>query len=322
MSAQFYKYEVAFSYMKEDEEAVREMNDQFAGQFETFIYTERQRVLGGTDGTESFPRVFGKEARIVVIMYREKWGDTPWTRVEEQAIKERAFDEGQDFIVLVNLDKGKPRWYTGTRIRVLLKQYGIIEAAAIIRQRVEDAGGQVHEESALDLAERNRLELQRQQEFTQYYKSSKAVADANKELQDLLSKYETMMKQIGATGPGNNFGLQKIREHLLMFHTQRIALCFEWRSEYSDSLVESMLKVSIENLVRFARFRSPSDKVVFYSGCNYSFGLDRGGNRCWVSTTDPNEKFSTESLLNHWIKPFLNKVHDHKMTEQHKQLKV
>ncbi|MER9236229.1 hypothetical protein NKI56_29970 [Mesorhizobium sp. M0622] len=40
----------------------------------TFIYSERQKELAGTDGQTTFSEVYGKKARIVVILYRTEWG--------------------------------------------------------------------------------------------------------------------------------------------------------------------------------------------------------------------------------------------------------
>ena len=62
-----------------------------------FIYSEQQKVLAGRDGEQLFNAVFGEKARVVVILFRKEWGQTPFTRIEETAIKNRAFDYGYDF---------------------------------------------------------------------------------------------------------------------------------------------------------------------------------------------------------------------------------
>jgi hypothetical protein len=36
---------------------------------------------------DQFSKVFGEESRVVAILYREQWGQTKWTRIEETAIK-------------------------------------------------------------------------------------------------------------------------------------------------------------------------------------------------------------------------------------------
>ena len=61
----------------------------------TFIYTKNQEEIAGKDGENTFNKVFGEEARVVVVLYRKGWGNTSWKRIEETAIKNnRALIEG------------------------------------------------------------------------------------------------------------------------------------------------------------------------------------------------------------------------------------
>ena len=99
-----YKYDVAFSFLAQDEKIAQQVNDLIKGRLNTFVYSERQKELAGTDGERTFTKVFAEEARVVVILYREEWGKTKWTRIEETAIRNRAFDEGYDFTLFVPLD--------------------------------------------------------------------------------------------------------------------------------------------------------------------------------------------------------------------------
>ena len=57
-----------------------------------FFYPRNQEELAGTDGLESMRKPFF-DSRVMVVLYREKWGKTPWTRVEETAIKEACFKD-------------------------------------------------------------------------------------------------------------------------------------------------------------------------------------------------------------------------------------
>ena len=89
-----FEYDVAFSFNAMDEGIATQLNDLLADRLKTFMYSERQREIAGTDGQEAFSRVFGKTARVVVILYRPEWGQTRWTRVEMDAIKNRSLEEG------------------------------------------------------------------------------------------------------------------------------------------------------------------------------------------------------------------------------------
>ena len=100
-----YKYDVAFSFLARDEGLATELNDLLQDRVRTFLYSRKQGEIAGKDGEQSFNAVFGKEARLVVVLYRRGWGETPWTRIEETAIRNRAFEYGYDFVKFIPLDE-------------------------------------------------------------------------------------------------------------------------------------------------------------------------------------------------------------------------
>ena len=147
-----YKHDVAFTFLAQDQLMAVELNDLLQDRMSTFLYTERQLDLVGKDGEVELSRAFGEEARIVVILYRDEWGSTPWTRVEQDAIRNRAHDIGYDFCLLISLNNPAtaPVWYPKTRIWYGLKQYGIESLAAVIELRVQEAGGAPRQETLQD----------------------------------------------------------------------------------------------------------------------------------------------------------------------------
>src|ERR1039458_4546278 len=98
MAAIAYEYDVAFSFLAQDELLATNLNDLLQDRLNTFLYSKRQGELAGTDGEQTFNSVFGEKARVVVVLYRAGWGETPWTRIEETAIRNRAFEHGYDFV--------------------------------------------------------------------------------------------------------------------------------------------------------------------------------------------------------------------------------
>src|SRR5947199_9534189 len=91
----------AFSFHSKDEKLAQQLSDLLSDRFTTFIYSEHQKALAGRDGEKAFNEVFGSKARLVVILHREEWGQTPFTRIEETSIRNRAFTEGYDFTVFI-----------------------------------------------------------------------------------------------------------------------------------------------------------------------------------------------------------------------------
>jgi hypothetical protein len=180
-----YKYEVAFSFLKEDELLAIKINDLIQDRLSTFIYSKKQEEVAGTDGEETFNRVFSEEARIVVVLYRQNWGNTPWTRIEETAIRNRAYDEGYDFTVFIPLDKKPqlPKWLPKTQIWANLERYGVEGAANIIETKIQQTGGSVREESVEEHAIRLKREIEVEQERKHFLASENGVKAANKEVE-------------------------------------------------------------------------------------------------------------------------------------------
>jgi len=175
-----YKYEVAFSFLAQDEPIALELETLLSDRLTTFIYSKRQGEIAGTDGEETFGRVFGLEARVVVVLFREGWGLTPWTRIEQTAIRNRAYGEGYDFVLFIPLDKSAlPPWLPKTHVWIGMDRWGISQAAGVIEMRVTEKGGSVREESALQQAERLYKQTELLRERESFLESDAGVKAAN-----------------------------------------------------------------------------------------------------------------------------------------------
>ena len=58
MADERYEYEVAFSFVKDDEAIATALNDLLQDRLSTFLYSKRQEELAGTDGEQSFNEIF------------------------------------------------------------------------------------------------------------------------------------------------------------------------------------------------------------------------------------------------------------------------
>ena len=152
MTKEIYEYDVAFSFTQNDEQLVYSIYKLLKDRIKCFIYSEEQKKLAGNNGEEIFNKVFLKEARIVVVFKSLEWGNTKWTRIEQTAIKNRGFDNGYDFVLLIPTEKNitPPDWFPKNRIWIGLERWGIESAASVIETRVQDFGGQIKELSVLE----------------------------------------------------------------------------------------------------------------------------------------------------------------------------
>jgi len=76
-----FEYDVAFSFTYEDELLAVELTEKIQTSFKTFIYMNKQVELAARDGEQKFNEVFQTKSRLVVILYRDKWGNTPFVSI-------------------------------------------------------------------------------------------------------------------------------------------------------------------------------------------------------------------------------------------------
>lgn len=197
-----FRYDVAFSFLQRDEGTAREIEQALEGRLRTFIYSDHQEDLAGKDGHDQFSIVFGKQARIVVVLYRLDWGKKGWTRVEETAIKNRGHDDGYDFLLLAPMEPGisVPVWLPKPRIWLDFMRYGVRGAAAVIETRVREVGGSVQVESAAEYAARLRARALRGASKGAYLESPEGSNAAKLEGKRLLDAIDSIIEQVRETG--------------------------------------------------------------------------------------------------------------------------
>lgn len=207
-----FAYDVAFSFLGQDEPVAVALNERLQGRLRTFIYSDpdRQVLLAGRDGEDRFSRVFGAEARTVVVLYRQGWGDRGFTAVEERAIRNRAFDLGYDFVTFIPLDDipAVPPWLPKNRIWVGLKRWGLDHAATVIESRVQEAGGTPSEESAEHVAARARREIEASNRRAALLETEAGVRGAIEAFEEftgamkaLQQQHSDLVQRVGHSGP-------------------------------------------------------------------------------------------------------------------------
>ena len=138
------KYDVAISFLAKDELIAKELYDRLSEVLKVFYFPHNQEDLVGTNGLESMREPFF-DSRVVVVLYRDPWGKTPWTGVEETAIGERCLKQGWPGLVFVNLDltSATPKWVPTTHVRFGMLAYGMEGLVGVIKARVQEHGGKL-----------------------------------------------------------------------------------------------------------------------------------------------------------------------------------
>ena len=149
-------WDAAISFLDQDRQHALEIVELLRDRAKVFVYSNHQELLVGRNGVRRFAEVFGKEARLVVVLYRQGWGDTDWTNIESEAINTRQLNSRtNDVLTVVKLDDSDaPTWLPASRIWGKWEPFGAAGVAAVIVSRVQELGNQVRPETPADVARR------------------------------------------------------------------------------------------------------------------------------------------------------------------------
>jgi hypothetical protein len=151
---------------------------------------------------ERFGDVFGRESRLAVILHRDGWGKTPWTGVEEQHIKARAFNNSYSTFMLVRLDSSElPKWVPPNQLYASTASESYAEIAAVIRARAREQGAVVRKPSAVEIAIQRSKESDRARQLADLERSQGAAAEIGAEACRLFAELERLASEIRAAAP-------------------------------------------------------------------------------------------------------------------------
>jgi hypothetical protein len=301
-----YQYEVGFSFLKQDEAIAYDLNDHIQDRLSTFIYSKKQEELGGTDGEKKFNKVFYEECRVVVVLYRNGWGETPWTRIEETAIKNRAFDTGWNFLFFINLAPNSlvPSWIPKTNIGLDYQRFKTEGAIAVIEHKVKEQGGTSRQETIAEAAERLKRLRKAEKERELFLKSQEAVTQANRELRTIIEKLKILKPVI--EDPETFLDLVTLeRTNLPMyeFGFNGYYLCFNSVYPIQHDIANGTLKVTIYE----KRGHDQTEyKEYIHKQSILSFDRDLIGNNGWSEHNTGNDFLTTDELIDKWVKQFIN----------------
>lgn len=301
------RYDVAFSFLAEDEGLAAELDRLLSGRLETFLYSKKQEEIAGTDGEETFGRVFSEEARVVVVLYRSGWGGTPWTRIEETAIRNRGYEEGYDFALFVPLDDppNVPKWLPKNRMWIGLERWGVESAAAVIEARVQEEGGEPRPETVEVKAAKVKEERAHQERRRRFLGSKAGVEAAKGELQQVMDRVEELVEAISDPGTNLTFRFVKEDRQIALFshgYSVSVALAIQWRNTLDDS----GLYVKVwDGRVRIGG-GIPMRQATEIRGEEYELDLDRRGNVGWSSTNGGFK--SSRDLAEHVVEMLLDRI--------------
>ncbi len=302
-----YEFDVAFSFTQKDEGLAFQISDLIQDRFKSFIYSEQQKKLAGADGGKKFNEVFSEQSRLVVILYRNDWGKTPWTQIEETAIRNRGHENGYDFTTFVqlDLDAQMPKWLPKNRIYYNFDRWGIKGLAPVIEARVEEAGGEGRPETVADKAEKlKRLRLA-EQSRNNFLNNLGLNAIANNEVFQIIEKLKQYKPTIEDPSTHLRLAFGERPNQMYEFGFYGFFLCFNWTGLYENDVKSAKLKISLyeksghEGLNYF-------EKII--KNNNYKIDIDLLGNIGWADFETSKNFVTTNILIDNWVNLFIDEL--------------
>lgn len=243
MSIENPAYDVAISFLVKDESTAAEMNRLLSQGLRVFFFPHKQAELAGTNGLESMRTPFLSDSRVMVVLYRELWGETPWTRVESTAIQEACLNNGWHRLFFISLDKSKPpKWLPPQHIRFNMEEFGLEQAVGAIKARVHEQGGRYQ-----PMTPAKRAGMFKADEEYRWKVSGIRSEDV---IENVRNLFELISQQCAALVTEHGLDIepqitfeQNAAEKVCLVRSSRVALTVAWHQRYSNSLHEAELVV-------------------------------------------------------------------------------
>ena len=306
------QYDVAISFLTKDQRVAAAISDGLAPGLKVFFFPRSQEELAGTDGLESMRTPFLVGSRVNVVLYRDGWGQTPWTRVEESAIKDACLTRGWETLFFIMLEKASrlPIWLPNTHVRFNFDDYGIDQAVGAIKARVQSVGGVIERPSAKGDALRVRREEQ-------------LLADRDRLFRDRSWITETVLPTVATLfATIDRIGKEVQKETEISFRSgankrqcvltnDRVSLHVAWRQEF----VNTISNADITATAFKCQLPLPGEHMISLEPLppklkQYRFRPELSITRdlCWVDEARPTELLSTDDLADKCVRIFLGLV--------------
>lgn len=246
MSAEHPKYDVAISFLYQDVRLARAIFDELSTGLEVFFFPRNQEELAGSDGLESMREPFRNESRLNVVLFRPRWGNTPWTAVEESAIKDSCLQTGfrSLFFIAAEPTTDFPKWLPDTHVRFNYADFGLEQAVGAIKARVQERGGHIRPLTPARKAEM--LEAEEEFRRDRSYMLS-LTAQIFKEVEGLFADICRECDEVDSRG---HFQIQRrvnlqhgTVQQICTICQDQVSMTVTWYQPYGNSLDSAVLAV-------------------------------------------------------------------------------
>ncbi len=296
-----YKFDVAFAFLDKDEPFANQINDLLRDKFKTFLFSKKQEFKSDIEREMLLLDVFKKQSRCVVLFYRKKWGTSPWTEIEEKAVRTRISEEGIDNLIVITLENTStvPKYISKAKIWTQLAKAGINGTAAYIEDQVRALGGGINEEISINFETESKQEPQFEIDRSKFLQAVSGLEIAAVELNKLFTALEAERNKTIAAD--KSFALTYKRDDTsCIVNCGDYSIRFYLQTEKSDILMDSPLYFELQ------KQGSSSSGLDILAADDYHFELKKIGVYGWIKGADSQSFISSKQLAEDSIKLLLS----------------
>ena len=302
------KYDLGISFLSRDEPIARDLYDRLSGSLTVFFFPRNQEELSGTDGMESMRLAFRERSRLNVVLYREGWGGTPWTRVEETAIKDRCLNDGFKSLFFIVLDDARhfPLWLPDTHIRFHLTDYDINQAAGAIKLRVQELGGRFTPQDATARAKSIQRKISHEEDKARLFSDQRWIMETL--LPSVASVLADAVQQVNRIATENRWAIRTGADNRKCVITNGpVSVLASWWQEFSNK-PGNLLVVEYNGRVLLPGERDVTTLAPPNELRRCSFVPELSGSRelCWVEESNARRHYSHADLADRIVQKFLD----------------
>lgn len=321
MTIKEYDFDVAISFLQQDENLATQLNSLLKSRVKTFLYSEQQKKLAGRDGEELFNNVFSKESRIVVVLHRNDWGKTPWTKIEETAIRNRGFEFGYDFVTFIPLDKpvNIPAWLPKNRLWVGLDRWGLESAASIIEARIQEFGGSIKIETVADKVLRAQEEIKDNQRRAIILGNSEGLQLTQKEYKNLISTFKQQLDEIKSTLPDWHLNIRDNQHQGIDIISYGYYLTIHLYPYASNTPEGTYIFISFWDGIFDERGNKidPFYEYRHFGADRLKFDISKQNEHGWSDKENGKNFRLTNKIVEQWLTKFFDAVKKHRLEKQY-----
>lgn len=189
---------------------------------------------------------FRNESRLNVVLYRPRWGTTPWTAVEEAAIKDSCLETGFKslFFFVIEPSAYLPKWLPETHVRFNYADFSLEQAVGAIKARVQERGGHFRPLTPSRKAELLQAEEDYRRDKSYLLSLETAIF---KEVGSLFAAIIEQCKEVNAGGHfeiGHRVHIQyREVEQYCTIGQDQVSQSVSWLRRYAGSLQDAALTI-------------------------------------------------------------------------------